>query len=489
MKLILNMVLGLFVSVAHAGEKDIHAWFNNNSDNKTKITVGSGKGPFVGNIDFKPLPKPNMLSMQDFLSVVNGDSILMGGGITSVGGGDYIDPLYISAWFYGGASIKVCRILAYNFSLEESQVDDSIKKVISFWQSYFEQNPELYRSEVGHPINTRFEYTGNCHGGEDLTLYLGTGPIFQNLSDLRFSQFYRMPVAYPNKNNIGSDLTWAEGYILVNKHHHFENKGHALPDWTDVRDFEIMMAHEFGHVLGLGHDEDSIMRGDIVYQTFLNENPQQQSLEEYFGLQLESPISNFDLYKNGETPIDGTKLSLVQEELDIVCTPTHSASKLKKITIDKRDRYLWVERKNGKTIMYDDVEFLDTAVLFEDSKKQAALFQIFENGQMYITLGKLFDLRENCETVGASKHCPVNRENFVIRPDALKLESFFPAPLPVVEYSQYPNDGTQFTAHSQPVRLGRIGPAMTLIDYGFRMQLVAGEAQKLKCEYAAASPE
>lgn len=433
-------------------------------------------------VELQVLPKPGLVTIGEFMSTTGAAQVMRGGGISSVGGGDYIDPIYMSAWFYGGAPIKVCRVLAYNFGLDGRQVDASVQKVISFWQRYFDGRPQLYRGDVGLPINSRFEYSGECKGGEDLTLYLGTGPIFQNLTDLRFSQFYRMPVAYPNKNYIGRDLTWAEGYILVNKHHHFENKGRSLPDWSEVHKFEVMLAHEFGHILGFGHDEASIMRDDIVFETFLNPDNKNKTLEKFFGQTLGLPLSNFDLYQGGESPIDSSKLSLLQEDRDIVCIVNHTGSNIRQVTVDRRDRYLTVAWKSGRSTTYESLEFLDSAVLFE-KHREAALFQIFQNTEVYLTIGRLLGFRERCETVGAGKECSVNNETFYWSPGYLKLESLFPAPLPVVEYGHYPNDATHFAAHSQPVRMGRSGPALALLDYGVRLELIAGEAQRLRCQY------
>lgn len=190
-----------------------------------------------------------------------------GGSITGFGGGDTVDQRKISAWFYGNHSINVCYQKIKSFGLTDSQVEASLLSSFALWTDYIQK--KKINSSTTPPINTNFALKGKCRGGEDLVIYLGTGPIFQNLLDLKLFQSLSKPVAYVNKTHLSQDLTWSKGYIRFVENFSYKIDANYYPDWSRVEHFQLMLTHELGHVLGFTHIPETIMSSQIVKDLFV----------------------------------------------------------------------------------------------------------------------------------------------------------------------------------------------------------------------------
>lgn len=201
-----------------------------------------------------PIKFPQLPSIIDLISA---------GGIDSAGGGDTVDYRKHTAWFYGDREIKTCFNVIKAFGVSEDKISTKINDSVLKWQTYFTK--KQINDGRQHKINTNFKLLGKCKGGEDLVLYFGTGPIFQNLKDLSARQALNKPVAFVNKFKLSADLTWSKGYIrfLGNNKYQLPNSK-SYPNWGTENHLDLFIIHELGHVLGFTHKRDTIMTNSIV---------------------------------------------------------------------------------------------------------------------------------------------------------------------------------------------------------------------------------
>lgn len=190
-----------------------------------------------------------------------------GGSIGGFGGGDTTDRRRLAAWFYGEQQIQVCKQVNTYFGLSEADIESSIQDSILIWKNYF-NNKEINK-RLKDKVNLNFNLKASCEGGEDLVLYFGTGPIHQNLLDLRAYQSLSNPVAYVNKTHMSEDLKWSKGYIRFTEDLSYSLGDGFFPDWSNKDHFFQILTHELGHVLGFAHIPGTIMSGSIVKDTII----------------------------------------------------------------------------------------------------------------------------------------------------------------------------------------------------------------------------
>ncbi len=190
-----------------------------------------------------------------------------GGSIGGFGGGDTTDRRRLAAWYYGDRQIQVCKQVNKYFSLSETEVVSFVQDAILVWKNYFDHKG-INKKRIDK-VNLNFNLKPTCEGGEDLVLYFGTGPINQNLLDLRAFQSLSNPVAYVNKTYMSEDLKWSKGYIRFVEDFSYGLDDGYFPNWSDKDQFYQILLHEIGHVLGFAHIPGTIMTGSIVRETIV----------------------------------------------------------------------------------------------------------------------------------------------------------------------------------------------------------------------------
>jgi hypothetical protein len=183
----------------------------------------------------------------------------------------------------------------------------------------------------------------------------------------------------------------------------------------------------------------------------------------------------------------GAPVSLLQETQSIECELSEASdftAKFDRLLIDPKDTQLTLFKKGKVIAEFQQLRFLDSAILLSKGKMpqrgDIGLFHIFKNGDVVFTWGSLLELLEkNCEDKGASKLCRNEKiTRFFWSPEKMELESRQENFLSDVEqYGIFANRGTFFFA----VQTGR--RALTLIDFGARIEIVAGDFYGLNCHY------
>jgi|GEM_PF-7068384 len=215
-------------------------------------------------ISFVSSAGPKQLVATDvFLQDSSTKPMLQGGNSTGVGG-DAVDDRLMSAWFYGQEPIITCYNSLEMFGASDIEITSAIEAAVLKWKNYFIQK-KINTGDRKNHINTNFKLKGKCKGDEDLVFHFGTGPIFGNIQDLKASSTLRQPIAYVNKTHLSRDQRWAKGYVrLVHSNYY----AFGLPNWENSGALEIMLLHEFGHVLGFIHEPSTIMDGALISRLF-----------------------------------------------------------------------------------------------------------------------------------------------------------------------------------------------------------------------------
>jgi hypothetical protein len=243
-----------------------------------------------------------------------------GGSIGGFGGGDTTDRRRLAAWFYGDRQILTCLQINKNFEINQVEIIDYLNASLFHWKQYFKQ--KKINDHLTEKINLNFHLKQKCEGGEDLVLYFGTGPIFQNLLDLRAYQALSNPVAYANKTHMSSDYKWSKGYIRFVESHSYIYESDFFPNWTNKDHFYQILTHELGHILGFSHVPGTIMTGSIVRDTLM-ENKKFKSIDQTDELHpCEDCIEIYNLVKtydevlfpkNSEIVINNTKVKIISD--------------------------------------------------------------------------------------------------------------------------------------------------------------------------------
>ena len=215
------------------------------------------------------IPTDVLLDLET-VEISNSPFFSTGGSIDSFGGGDSVDVRRLTAWFYGDKPVQTCFLKIDDFSVDAEIIFENLNKAKDTWSNYFFDN-KINQAQT-EKINHNFNIKENCSGDEDLVLYFGTGPIHDNLSDLKARQSLSNPIAFTNKTHISDDLKWSKGYIrFVGDNEYRLSEDKLFPNWNSGDTLYSMILHELGHVLGFIHKENTIMTGKIVTDLFVHD--------------------------------------------------------------------------------------------------------------------------------------------------------------------------------------------------------------------------
>lgn len=186
-----------------------------------------------------------------------------------IGGGDDDREHEHIAWFVDASrEIRFCIARADTFPIAESDIAERIAKTFKKWETY--ASAKAWRSEIGAAtqdrIATKTTFIGPCTdlSQADVRFYFGVEDQAVNAK----MEYFHNPSAFAVRTDYDVDSHWGRGFVWFRESTPYTGDaptpmGLRL-DWTKATLFDSLLLHEVGHILGIGHIPETIMRSDIV---------------------------------------------------------------------------------------------------------------------------------------------------------------------------------------------------------------------------------
>ena len=196
----------------------------------------------------------------------------------SVAGGGADTHSDAAAWFTDpklNKIVQACIVTDVNFGVSSTKIKELTQTTFQKWANYY-QNTGLASStdnssqwqgcsidggqddRKGFKIATKLAVHDLCDGSEDLTLYFG---VINDDLQMR-KNHYVFPYAFSeiqeNYRPGTHQAAWSKGMIWIAPGFSWSN--------NEAAPLEMTLLHEFGHVFGTGHIENTIMSENIGTQ-------------------------------------------------------------------------------------------------------------------------------------------------------------------------------------------------------------------------------
>ncbi len=243
----------------------------------------------------------------------------MKGGAMDGGGSGANFPESGAAWFYQDKKegyISVCIKHDPNFKADYDEAKRTIKESFKTWDKYINEH-KIYDQydDNGNPIPydkrlkilTKIKIFETCTKDIDLTFYFGV--IDKKVQNVLDNMINPKAFAYRNYSDIDAINGTSKGIVYI-----FSPKPKQSSDGSwDLDDLQIydwslpnylyaMVLHEVGHIMGVGHIENTIMQKDFkhLYMTASINDPQYSKYKNYL---TKIDHENFVLLNNDDLKV------------------------------------------------------------------------------------------------------------------------------------------------------------------------------------------
>lgn len=184
-------------------------------------------------------------------------------GGADTGGADNRAMDYEVAWFLGDATIHYCLDLSPTFGVDAAAAEKAVNEAAATWAQYVKDRGIYPRQEPdnGLRLATSVVRQAACDGTEDLRIALGVDDA--EIQAAKAS--YENPTSFAFRKSYDMKAGWGKGLIWIAPPRSVF-PGAEFPDWTKPCTLRGALLHEWGHVLGTGHVEGTIMAGDMTWK-------------------------------------------------------------------------------------------------------------------------------------------------------------------------------------------------------------------------------
>jgi Putative peptidase family len=169
-----------------------------------------------------------------------------------------------SAWFLGDAPIKYCiEVDSEKLGIQASEAEQSLQRALSAWKKYLKTRieytgkPKQNSSGSGFKepyVSVDFSFDAACEEKTDLRFLFATSSPEINKALKRFVN----PNAYALRTQYSLNAGRGKGFVWV------APSGTNKIDWKKPKVLQTVLMHEIGHIFGIGHIPNTVMREDLA---------------------------------------------------------------------------------------------------------------------------------------------------------------------------------------------------------------------------------
>jgi len=200
-------------------------------------------------------------------------------------GGNFKDFYADNAWFVEDRPVQYCIKRSEKFVVNIEDVLTTTKRSLNKWIGL---SKKLTVKEGQYRIQKNFIYNEKCSKQTDLVFYFGGKP--RNISKIIKRNERLVALAYPTEMN--KTKTWSKGFIYI-KDSNITQSDEGIcdidnpncindeidddekvyvADWTYANNLDAILLHEIGHIFGVSHISQTIMRESIALKLVMEDD-------------------------------------------------------------------------------------------------------------------------------------------------------------------------------------------------------------------------
>jgi len=173
-------------------------------------------------------------------------------------GAEYLSVWHDASWFTGRKGVSVCIQKSPDFPTDRQALEQAFLSAHRKWKQYYEEK-QTAANAARLGISFTLDMRRECVGNEELTIFAGT-------TNQRV-EAGRVQMVNPLAFALLEDFTLTEGrgrgLIWIAAQPRQVAERFRSVDWTTGTYLETILLHELGHVFGVPHIAETVMRKDI----------------------------------------------------------------------------------------------------------------------------------------------------------------------------------------------------------------------------------
>jgi len=217
------------------------------------------------------------------------NTIVAYGGHETGNGGNFKDFYSDNAWFVEDRPVQYCIQRSKKFVVNIDDVLAATKRSLDKWIK-LSKKLSVTINDGQYRIQNNFIYNEKCSKQTDLVFYFGGKP--RKISKIIKKNDRLVALAYPVKTN--KTKTWSKGFIYIKDSNIIQSDQGIcdidnpncinddsdeidddekvyVADWTYANNLDAILLHEIGHIFGVSHIPQTIMRESIALKLVMED--------------------------------------------------------------------------------------------------------------------------------------------------------------------------------------------------------------------------